>query len=127
MESNTQGALHVSIDVGCYHHHVAVGLSDGSYLGGFEIDHNRQGFDAFFEQIEHYRSESNGDVSVAMEGFNGHARPLDQLIQSSEYDLYNINNLKLARFKEVFPGAAKTDPIDARKVWSCFNYSRLYR
>ena len=27
----------------------------------------------------------------------------------------NINNLKLARFKEIFPAAAKTDRIDARK------------
>ena len=54
-----------------------------------------------------------------MEGYNGHARPLDRLIQS-RYHLLNINNLKLARFKEIFPGAAKTDPIDSRKGLELF-------
>jgi hypothetical protein len=52
---------------------------------------------------------------VAMEGYTGYARPLDSLIRARGYRLYNINNLKLARFKEIFPGAAKTDRIDARK------------
>ncbi len=32
------------------------------------------------------------------------------------YCLLNVNNLKLCRFKEIFPGAAKTDRIDARKI-----------
>jgi len=56
-----------------------------------------------------------------MEGFNGYARPLDRLIQERGYILYNVNNLKLARFKEVFPGAAKTDPIDTRKILELFH------
>jgi hypothetical protein len=50
-----------------------------------------------------------------MEGYNGWARPLDSLIRARGYRLYNINNLKLTRFKEIFPGAAKSDRIDARK------------
>jgi hypothetical protein len=50
-----------------------------------------------------------------MEGYNGYARPSDSLIRARGYRLYNINNLKLARFKEIFPGAAKSDRIDARK------------
>jgi hypothetical protein len=37
-----------------------------------------------------------------------------------EYRLYNINNLKFARFKEIFPGAAKTDALDARKGLELF-------
>jgi hypothetical protein len=36
---------------------------------------------------------------------------------------YNINNLKLARFKEIFPGAAKSDRIDARKGLELFQLS----
>jgi transposase len=55
-----------------------------------------------------------------MEGYNGYARPLDRLIQARGYRLYNINNLKLARFKEIFPGAAKTDRLDARKGLELF-------
>lgn len=46
---------------------------------------------------------------------------MDRLTQEKGYTLYNANNLKLARFKEVFPGAAKTDPIDTRKVLELFH------
>src|SRR5881396_3359572 len=59
-------------------------------------------------------------VAVAMEGFNGWARPLDSMVRGRGYRLYNINNLKLARFKEIFPGAAKSDRIDARKGLELF-------
>jgi hypothetical protein len=36
--------LRVSIDVGCYRHSVAVGLSDGQLLTEFEIPHDQTGF-----------------------------------------------------------------------------------
>ena len=44
------------------------------------------------------------------------------MIQERGYILYNVNNLKLARFKEVFPGAAKTDAIDTRKILELFHF-----
>jgi len=88
--------LHVSIDVGCYQHSIAVGLVDGKYSGSFDIDHNKKGFADFFKKVEEYKHQSNGDVSIAMEGYNGHARPLDSMIQSRNYKLLNVNNLKLA-------------------------------
>ncbi len=53
---------------------------------------------------------------VAMEGYNGYARPLDQEVQRRGYTLLNVNNLKLRRFKELFPSPAKTDAIDARRI-----------
>jgi len=58
-----------------------------------------------------------------MEGFNGWARPLDSMVRGRGYRLYNINNLKLARFKEIFPGAAKSDRIDTRKGLELFQLS----
>ena len=58
-----------------------------------------------------------------MEGYNGYARPLDGMVRQRGYRLYNINNLKLARFKEIFPGAAKKDRIDARKGLELFQLS----
>lgn len=112
--------LHVSVDVGCYQHDISVGLANGKFLGRFEISHDKAGFADFFKKIERYKKSSNGQVSIAMEGYNGHARPLDQMIQERKYRLLNINNLKLARFKEIFPGAAKTDPIDSRKGLELF-------
>ncbi len=55
-----------------------------------------------------------------MEGYNGYARPLDRMVRLKNYRLFNINSVKLARFKEIFPGAAKTDRIDARKGLELF-------
>ncbi len=44
-----------------------------------------------------------------MEGYNGHVRPLDSLVRARGWRLFNVDNLKLARFKEIFPTAAKSD------------------
>lgn len=112
--------LRVSVDVGCYHHRVAIGLSSGGVVEEFDIPHQTAGFDYFFARIDHYQVQHACPVAVAMEGFNGYARPLDQLILARHYRLYNMNNLKLARFKEIFPAAAKSDEIDARKGLEVF-------
>jgi len=37
------------------------------------------------------------------------------------YRLFNVNNMKLARFKEIFPGPAKSDLIDTRKMLEMFS------
>jgi len=115
--------IRVSIDVGCHQHSIAIGLSTGELLDEFDIEHKSSGFKSFFKRIEHWEKQYKAPVSVAMEGYNGYARPLDRLIRVRNYRLYNINNLKLARFKEIFPGAAKTDPIDARKGLELFQLS----
>jgi transposase len=108
--------VHVSVDVGCRRHSVAVGLSSGELLEEFDIDHRPEGFEDFFRRIERHRRRFPGSVSVAMEGYNGHARPLDTLICERGWRLLNVNNLKLARFKQMFPAAAKSDRIDARRA-----------
>jgi transposase len=111
----TPNEIRVSVDVGYDQHSVAIGLSDGELIDEFDIQHRPEGFKQFFNRIELVQSVHGGLVSVAMEGYNGFARPLDRLVQERGYRLLNINNLKLARFKEIFPAAAKTDRIDARK------------
>lgn len=112
--------LRIGVDVGCYSHNVAIGLSTGEILDEFEVSHNSEGFKLFFSRIEKQENEFQCPVSVAMEGFNGYARPLDTLVRTRDYRLFNVNNMKLARFKEIFPGAAKTDKIDARKCLELF-------
>lgn len=51
-----------------------------------------------------------------MEGTGGWARPLDGMIMERGYELLNVNNVKLARFKEIFAAPAKTDRIDVQKI-----------
>lgn len=120
MKMNLSLELRVSVDVGCHSHNVAIGLSTGEILDEFSIVHEPEGFRQFFSRIEKQERKFACPVSVAMEGFNGYARPLDTLVRARDYRLFNINNLKLARFKEIFPGAAKSDPIDARKGLELF-------
>lgn len=120
MKKHSSLELRVSVDVGCRHHAVAIGLSSGEILEEFSIAHEPEGFRHFFSRVEKQARKYGCPVAVAMEGFNGYARPLDSLVRARDYRLFNINNLKLARFKEIFPGAAKTDAIDARKGLELF-------
>jgi transposase len=55
-----------------------------------------------------------------MEGYNGWARPLDRQVQRRGWQLYNVNNLKLARYKEIFPAPSKSDAIDTRRMLELF-------
>jgi transposase len=116
-----ESQLRVGIDVGCHAHRVGIADPAGSILEEFDISHSEAGFQEFFRRVEERRAKLGFPVAVAMEGYNGYARPLDRLVQEKGYRLLNVNNLKLARFKEVFPGAAKTDPIDARKILELFH------
>ena len=116
MHSPKSGHLHVGVDVGSRCHAVAIGLSDGRLLEEFEIPHSAAGFEAFFCRIEAQAKAHPFPVAVAMEGYGGHARPLDDLVAEHGWRLFNVNNLKLARFKEIFPAAAKSDRIDTRKT-----------
>ncbi len=47
---------------------------------------------------------------------------MDSMVLARSWRLFNVNNLKLARFKEIFPGAAKTDALDARKGLELFQF-----
>lgn len=116
-------SIRVAIDVGSTRHRVAVGLPNGKLLDEFDIDHNARGFDEFFHHIEMAETRYHLPVAVAMEGYNGWARPLDGHIRRHGYQLFSVNNLKLARFKEIFPAPAKTDAIDARRILELFSLS----
>ena len=113
--------MRVGVDVGQKSHQVGIAGPDGTILEEFTIPHSQEGFQEFFRRIERRCQEVALPVAVAMEGYNGHGRPLDRLIQEKGYTLYNVNNLKLARFREIFPGPAKTDFLDVRKILELFH------
>ena len=85
--------IRVSVDVGSRSRSVAIGLPNGEVLEEFEIAHRVEGFKDFFSHIEKHRKQRNCPVAVAMEGYNGWARPLDSMVRQRGYWLYNINNL----------------------------------
>lgn len=108
--------LYVGIDIGSHYHQVAICDGEGKLVDEFTITHDASGFEHFFSRLASLQENTGLSVLIAMEGLNGHARPLDSLIHQSGYPLYNVNNLKLNRFKEIFPAPAKTDRIDARYI-----------
>jgi len=112
--------IRVGVDVGCKTHQVAIAGPEGRLLDEFAIPHAQEGFAEFFTRVEQRRCELDLPVAVAMEGLNGYSRPLDRMVLERGYELYNVNNLKLARFREIFPGAAKNDR-DARKILELFH------
>jgi len=120
----TPNELQIGIDVGSLNHAVAVSDGFGNIINEFEMTHTQKGFDYFFKIIEDEAYKRDATITIAMEGYNGWARPLDSLILQKGYKLYNVNNVKLARFKEIFPAAAKTDAIDARKIVELFSLQK---
>ncbi len=120
----TPHELQIGIDVGSLNHAVAISDGLGNILNEFEITHTQKGFDHFFKIIEDEAAKRDATITIAMEGYNGWARPFDSLILKKGYKLYNVNNVKLSRFKEIFPAAAKTDAIDARKIVELFSLQK---
>ena len=83
-------SIRVAIDVGSTCHRVAVGLPDGKLLDEFDISHNASGFKEFFQHIERLEKRHQLQVAVAMEGYNGWARPLDgQILQHRKITAQN--------------------------------------
>lgn len=117
----TPQQLEIGIDVGSLNHAIAISDGAGNIIKEFEITHSQKGFDRFFTIIDNEAYKRDATVSIAMEGHNGWARPFDTQILSKGYRLYNVNNVKLARYKEIFPASAKTDSIDARKIVELFS------
>lgn len=111
--------IRVGVDVGSRFHQVAIGDETGRLLDEFSIDHRRDGFAIFFDRVGRHQGQ---EIRVAMEGYNGWARPLDQQVLARGWRLFNVNNLKLARYKEIFPAPAKTDAIDARRILELFAF-----
>jgi hypothetical protein len=78
--------IRVSVDVGCKTHRVGIAGPDGTILEEFTIPHSQEGFREFFDRIEKHRRELNLPVAARMEGYNGHGRPLDRMIQEDRQD-----------------------------------------
>jgi transposase len=112
--------IRVCMDIGSQIHQVAIGLSTGEILEEFSISHTPNDIELFFKKIETHKNHYQLPVVVAMESYNGHARPIDKHVLSRGYKLLNINNHKLAQFKRVFPGACKSDVVDTRKMFELF-------
>src|SRR5580692_1759846 len=113
----TQTEIRVCMDIGSHQHRVLIGLANGDILEEFDLPHTPSAIKQFFHKTETYQNKYSAQIVFAMEGYNGHARPIDKFALMRGYRLLNVNNNKLAKFKEIFPGPAKSDEIDTRKIF----------
>jgi len=120
MKTNSQ-EIRVCLDIGSVKHYVVIGLMTGEILEEFPMEHNPKGIKEFFARVAKQSKKHQLPVSVAMEAYNGYARPIDRMVLDKNYRLFNVNNHKLARYKEIFPGPSKSDPVDARAILELFN------
>ena len=106
----------VGIDVGARRHHIAIVDPDGQLSESFEIAHQQSGFDQLFSRLSYYQKQFGATPVVGMEGLGGYARPLDRQIQHAGVALFNLNNLTVNRFRQLFGADAKNDHRDARMI-----------
>lgn len=81
--------IRVCMDIGSQSHQVAIGLSTGKIIEEFCISHTPLGIKSFFQKIDEYQSQYQLPVVVAMESYNGYARPIDKQVLSKGFKLIN--------------------------------------
>ncbi len=104
------------IDVGSEQHHVVIMNAKDEILYDREVAHK---FSEFYEAIEEFReieAKEKMTITFAMEGKNGYGSPFDRILIENGFTLYNVDNLKLKRFKDVFGAEWRNDRRDARML-----------
>lgn len=101
------------IDIGRYSHHMIILDEDEEILYQREIPHHLGEMQKAMKELKCLEQKNNARLSFALEGKNGYSNPLDRLLLLSGFTLYNVDNYKLKRFREAFPGEWRDDRRDA--------------
>jgi len=104
------------IDVGSEQHHVIIMNDKEEMLYDRKVAHK---FSEFYEAIEEFReieAKEKVTITFAMEGKNGYGSPFDRILIENGFTLYNVDNLKLRRFKDVFGAEWRNDRRDAKML-----------
>jgi len=104
------------IDIGSESHHVIIMDGTGKVLYDRKVAHK---FSKFLEAIGEFRGieeKQRGEIAFAIEGKNGYGAPFDRMLIESGFKLYNVDNLKLRRFRDVFGAEWRNDRRDAKML-----------
>lgn len=104
------------IDIGSEEHHVIIMDGKEKILYDGKIAHKMSEFYEAIEEIRKIEGREKGTVEFAMEGKNGYGAPFDRILIEKGFTLYNVDNLKLRRFKDVFGAEWRNDRRDARML-----------
>jgi len=101
------------IDVGSESHHVTILDEEDNVLYNKKISHKINEFAESINLFRKIEKKEKGEISFALEGKNGYGAPFDQLLINQGFTLYNVDNLKLKRFRQAFAGEWRDDQRDA--------------
>ena len=88
------------IDIGSESHHIIILDEKENVLYNQKITHQLNKFNKAINAFEQIEEIEGGKVSFALEGKSGYSAPLDRILINKGFILYNVDNLKLKRFRE---------------------------
>jgi transposase len=101
------------IDVGSGSHHILILDDEDNVLYNQKVAHKLNEFTENIKLFKQIEKKEGGKISFALEGKNGYSNPLDRILLDKGFTLYNVDNLKLKRFREAFAGEWRDDERDS--------------
>lgn len=108
--------LHGGIDIGSESHHVIIMDDSGRVLYDRKVAHRFSEFHEAIVEFKGIEKQHQGEITFAIEGKNGYGAPFDRILLENGFKLYNIDNLKLRRFRDVFGAEWRNDRRDAKML-----------
>lgn len=109
-------SLSGGIDIGSEHHHVIIMGDEEKILYDQKVSHKFSEFHRAVKEFREIEEREEGKISFAIEGKNGYGAPFDRILIENGFTLYNIDNLKLKRFRDVFGAEWRNDQRDAKML-----------
>ena len=101
------------IDVGSESHHITILDEEDHILYNQKVAHKLNEFTESIKLFKQIERKEGGKISFALEGKNGYSAPFDRILLDKGFTLYNVDNLKLKRFREAFAGEWRDDQRDS--------------
>ncbi len=109
-------SLSGGIDVGSESHHVIIMDDTGEVLYDRKVAHTFSEFHKVIVEFKGIEKQHQGEITFAIEGKNGYGAPFDRILMKNGFKLYNVDNLKLRRFRDVFGAEWRNDRRDAKML-----------
>lgn len=104
------------IDIGSERHHVIIMGDEERILYDQKVSHKFSEFHRAVKEFREIEEREGGKISFAIEGKNGYGAPFDRILIENGFTLYNVDNLKLKRFRDVFGAEWRNDQRDAKML-----------
>jgi len=104
------------IDIGSENHHVIIMDDTGKILYDRKVAHRFSEFRKAIGEFKGIEEQHQGEIIFAIEGKNGYGAPFDRILMENGFKLYNVDNLKLRRFRDVFGAEWRNDKRDAKML-----------